>query len=94
MNDKELEKLADLVAEKVFAKLLAKQQEWDEKFSSEIESIKDKSSIEIVDEKDIFLVEIARLMKLLEFYEDAEQYNKAAIVHNKIKLIKDKLNKL
>ena len=94
MNDKELEKLADLVAEKVFAKLLAKQQEWDEKFSSEIESIKDKSSIEIVDEKDILLVEIAKLMKMLEFYEETEQYNKAAIVHNKIKLIKDKLNKL
>ncbi len=94
MNDKELEKLADLVAEKVFAKLLAKQQEWDEKFSSEIGSIKDKSSIEIVDEKDILLVEIARLMALLSSYEETEQYDKAAIVHNKIKLIEDKLNKL
>tara|TARA_B110000977_G_scaffold160071_1_gene204287 strand:- start:86 stop:370 length:285 start_codon:yes stop_codon:yes gene_type:complete len=94
MNDKELEKLADLVAEKVFDKLISKQQEWDKKFSSEMESMYDEKHVEIVDEEDILIAEMARLITLLSSYEETEQYDKAAIVHNKIKSLEDKLNKL
>ena len=94
MNDKELEKLADLVAEKVFDKLISKQQEWDKKFSSEMESMYDEKHVEIVDEEDILIAEMARLITLLSSYEETEQYDKAAIVHNKIKLLEDKLNNL
>ena len=32
-NEKELEKLADLISEKVFNKLITKQREWDEQFN-------------------------------------------------------------
>ena len=94
MNDKELDKLADLVAEKVFAKLISKQQEWDKKFSSEMESMYDGKHVEIVDEEDILMAEMARLIALLSSYEETEQYDKAAIVHNKIKSLQDKINKL
>ena len=38
MNDKELERLADLVAEKVFAKLISKQQEMEYKKEDTIKS--------------------------------------------------------
>ena len=94
MNDKELERLADLVAKKVFAKLISKQQEWDKKFSSEMESMYDEKHVEIVDEEDILIAEMARLITLLSSYEETEQYDKAAIVHNKIKSLQDKINKL
>jgi hypothetical protein len=94
MNDKELERLADLVAKKVFAKLISKQQEWDKKFSSEMESMYDEKHVEIVDEEDLLIAEMARLIALLSSYEETEQYDKAAIVHNKIKSLQDKINKL
>ena len=94
MNDKELDKLADLVAEKVFAKLIFKQQEWDKQFSSEMKSMYDETHVEIVDEEDILIAEMARLIALLSSYEETEQYDKAAIVHNKIKSLQDKINKL
>ena len=94
MNDKELEKLADLVAEKVFAKLISKQQEWDKKFSSEMESMYDEKHVEIVDEENILIAEMSMLTELLSSFEETEQYDKAAIVHNKIKSLQDKINKL
>ena len=94
MNNNELDKLADLVAEKVFAKLISKQQEWDKKFSSEMESMYDEKHVEIVDEEDMLRAEMARLIELLSSFEETEQCDKAAIVHNKIKSLQDKINKL
>ena len=94
MKNNELEKLADLIAERVFDNLISKQQEWDQQFSSEMKSMYDEKHVEIVDEEDILIAEMARLITLLSSYEETEQYDKAAIVHNKIKLLEDKLNNL
>ena len=94
MKNNELEKLADLIAERVFDKLISKQQEWDQQFSSEMKSMYDEKHVEIVDEEDILIAEMARLITLLSSYEETEQYDKAAIVHNKIKSLQDKINKL
>jgi hypothetical protein len=94
MNDKELERLADLIAERVFDKLIAKQREWDKQFSAEMRGMYDEKHVEIVDEEDILIAEMARLIALLSSYEETEQYDKAAIVHNKIKSLQDKINKL
>ena len=45
-------------------------------------------------EEELLLAELARLMTLLTQYEEREQYEKAAIINNKIKKIETKLNKL
>ena len=46
------------------------------------------------DDEQLLLAELARLMTLLTAYEENEQYEKAAIVNNKIKKIQNKLSKL
>ena len=46
------------------------------------------------DEEQLLLAELARLMTLLSQYEEKEQYEKAAIVQNKIQRIQNKLSKL
>ena len=47
-----------------------------------------------VSEEELLLSEIARLMTLLSSYEDREQYEKAAIIKNKIDKLKNKLDNL
>ena len=40
------------------------------------------------------IAELARLTTLLSIYEDKEQYEKAKIIENKIKIVTNKLNNL
>ena len=40
----------------------------------------------------VMLAELARLTTLLTIYEEKEQYEKAAIIKNKIRIIHNKLN--
>ena len=47
-----------------------------------------------VAEEELLLAEIARLMTLLSSYENKEQYEKAAIIKNKIDMLKTKLDEL
>jgi protein-arginine kinase activator protein McsA len=42
----------------------------------------------------VLLAELARLMTLLQAYEDKEQYEKAAIIKNKIDRIETKIRNL
>ena len=86
--------ISEQVAEKVFKLLVKKQQEWDQQFSSEVQEMFDSGNIKMVNEEELLLAEIARLMTLLSSYEESQQYEKAAIIHNKIKILETKLNKL
>jgi protein-arginine kinase activator protein McsA len=45
-------------------------------------------------DEEVLLAELARLMTLLQAYEDKEQYEKAAIIKNKIDKIQNKLSQL
>ena len=92
MTDKEIDKLADLSADK----LIAKQQEYDEQFHIDLQETMEKEwgFIRQVSEEELMLAEIARLMTLLSSYEDKEQYEKAAIIKNKIDKLKTKLENL
>ena len=87
-----MEKLANLVVEK----LIANQQEYDEQFHIDLQETmtKDGGFIRQVPEEELILAEIARLMTLLSSYEDKEQYEKAAIIKNKIDKLKNKLDEL
>jgi hypothetical protein len=92
MTNKEIDKLADLIADK----LIAKQQEYDEQFHIDLQETMEKEGgfIRQVSEEELMLAEIARLMTLLSSYEDRELYEKAAIINRKINHLKNKLNNL
>jgi len=92
MTDKEIDKLADLIADK----LIAKQREYDEQFHIDLQDTMEKEGgfIRQVSEEELILAEIARLMTLLSSYEDRELYEKAAIINRKINHLKNKLNNL
>ena len=45
-------------------------------------------------QEEVLLAEIARLTTLLSMYEEREQYEAAAIIHNKIKNLESKLRKI
>tara|TARA_R100000742_G_C4174324_1_gene11548 strand:- start:208 stop:486 length:279 start_codon:yes stop_codon:yes gene_type:complete len=92
MTNKEIDKLAELIADK----LIAKQKEYDEQFHIDLqETISEKlGKVEYVSKEELLLAELARLMTLLSSYEKSEQYEKAAIIAGKINNIKEKLNNL
>jgi hypothetical protein len=94
MTDKEMDKLADIVALKVIDDLTEKQKEWDKQFSSDVKGLVESGYINIMDEENILLTEITALKQLLSSYEDSERYNEAAVIHDKIKTLEDKLKKL
>jgi protein-arginine kinase activator protein McsA len=104
MTEKEMNDFADLLAEKVFKLIMDRQAELDQQFIEQVKA--SGQDIEITLQQDVFgnqrnatdeevlLAELARLMTLLQAYEDKEQYEKAAIIKNKIEKIEIKLNKL
>jgi hypothetical protein len=92
MTEKEIDKLAELIADK----LIAKQKEYDEQFHIDLqETMADNfGNVRRVSEEELLLAELARLMTLLSSYEKSEQFEKAAVIHGKIKHIEEKLNNL
>ena len=78
-SDNNLRKLAKLVAEEIFKLIEIKQ--LDEIFTNSLN-----------DPYELLIAELARLMTLLASYEESEQYEKAAIIKNKIRIINKKLN--
>jgi len=92
MTEKEIEKLAELITDK----LIAKQKEYDEQFHIDLQEtmMKDGGFVRQLSTEELLLAEIGRLMTLLSSYEDKEQYEKAAIIKNKIDKLKTKLDEL
>ena len=92
MTEKEMNKLADIIVDK----LIEKQKEYDEQFHIDIQEtmMKDGGYIRQLSTEELLLAEIGRLMTLLSSYEDKEQYEKAAIIKNKIDKLKNKLKEL
>ena len=87
-----MNKLADIIVDK----LIEKQKEYDEQFHIDIQEtmMKDGGYIRQLSTEELLLAEIGRLMTLLSSYEDKEQYEKAAIIKNKIDKLKNKLDEL
>jgi len=92
MTNKEIDKLADLIADK----LIAKQKEYDEQFHIDLqETMADGfGNVRRISEEELLLSEIAKLMTLLSSYEAREQYEKAAITKNKLDQLKNRLDEL
>lgn len=78
MTDRDIEKIAQRVAQILYERAHA-----DLSFIPPYE-----------DEEQILLAELAKLMTLLSSYLEQEEYQKCAVIQNKIKRIENKLNKL
>jgi len=92
MTEEQMEYLANLVVDK----LIAKQREYDDQFHIDIQEVMSDNlgNVRHVSEEELLLSEIAKLMTLLSSYEDKEQYEKAAIIKNKLDKLKNRLDKL
>ena len=103
MTEKEMDKFSDLLAEKVFKLIMDRQAELDQQFIEQVKESGADVSIGMqpyfgtegnASDEEVLLAELARLITLLSSYEEREQYEKAAIIKNKIEKIEIKLNKL
>ena len=81
MTERELNYLADKIVDKIVDKFF-KSGEF------EIQEVND------INQEQILLGEIARLMTLLSSYEEKEEYEKAAIIKRKIEILENPIRKL
>jgi protein-arginine kinase activator protein McsA len=81
MTKKELDNVAEKVADAIVEKL----------FNSENFEV---SSMPSATDEQMIIAEVARLMTLLSQYEESEEYEKAAIIQNKITKLEKILKKL
>jgi len=90
MSEEEIEKIAQLV----FEKLIAKQEEMDNSFIENL--LNNEIEVEIIeqDEKTMLTHELNRLTKVLNNVEYSEEYEKAMVIANKIKAIKNRLSEI
>ena len=81
MNNEQIRELAKLVAQEIIKIIEIKR--LDELFMDSLD-----------DPYELLIAELARLMTLLASYEDSEQYEKAAIINNKISKLQKQIEKL
>ena len=81
MTSKELKKMARLIAEYVVQEI-------------EIKHLDELFTASLNDPYELLIAELARLMTLIVSYEESEQYEKAAIIKNKIDRLQKQIEKL
>ena len=89
MTDKEKNDIADIVIKKML--------EAKAKMEADLFNINDVLFTLLntqLTEEELLVGELARLMTLLNTYEDKEEYEKAAIIKNKIDKINNKLDQI
>ena len=93
MTEKELNKFADKVAERVLSALEDKQKEWDNEF---IEDLNNDPNIEteILNDKELLQMQLVELQQKLDYYAENELYDMAAKVRNKITELEHRISKL
>tara|TARA_Y100000401_G_C8219713_1_gene172654 strand:- start:122 stop:421 length:300 start_codon:yes stop_codon:yes gene_type:complete len=89
MTDKEKQEIADLVIKKM---LQARSNMEKDLFN--INDILFTLLNTQLTQEEILVGELARLMTLMNLYEDKEEYEKAAIIKNKVDKINDKLDQI
>jgi|TARA_R100001530_G_scaffold113722_1_gene80680 hypothetical protein len=81
MTDEQIKRLARLVAKEIIKQL-------------EIKEMDNVLMETMGSPYELLIAELARLMTLMVTYEDTEQYEKAAIIKNKIDRLQKQLEKL
>ena len=89
MTDREKEDIADIVIRKM---LEAKAKMEDDLFN--INDVLFTLLNTQLTEEELLVGELARLMNLLNVYEEKEEYEKASIINNKIDKINNKLDQI
>ena len=84
MTDEQLKRLAKLVAYEIIREIEIKQ----------LDEIFTQNNMVQDDPYELLIAELARLMTLMAVYEEREQYEKAAIVKNKIDRLQKQIEKL
>tara|TARA_B100001121_G_C18409169_1_gene489260 strand:+ start:124 stop:414 length:291 start_codon:yes stop_codon:yes gene_type:complete len=89
MTNRELEKLAELL----FDKLMERQEEYDIEFEQNVQDMfKAGFAAELkLTEEELMIGELARLQTLMMLYENKEEYEKAAVLLKKVNDIKKRL---
>ena len=95
MNEEEIERLADLL----FDRIMIRQEESDREYAEQImklakdgyvvDNITDKLEL---NEEEKLVGELAKMQTIMMILEDREEYEKAAVIQKKIKNINKKLN--
>jgi hypothetical protein len=95
MTDKEMNKIAELIADKVIKYIDKKQQEFDNQYFNSLDNQFNNISYTYIPEqpKETLEEELAILEIILKIHIDKEDYRMAAMVDKQIKQIKNKLNK-
>ena len=91
MTEEEMNKLADIVANKVVNKIESKQQESDIEFHADLQHFVSDSTASVNIHKLPLVDQIEELKEQLSQALTDENYNKAIIIDKKIKELKDKL---
>jgi len=90
-----MNKLADMLADKVVERLESKQKEWDNEFHIDfVEFVSDNTSYVSVsrqDQQSLLNEKLIEQESLLKKALEDENYNECAIIREKIKSIKNKL---
>ena len=100
MTDDEKIQLAEFIADLVVSRLNSQfdfkvtTKEVDNSNTMLIDDLLSGKTTLIDDTEEELIGELAKLTTLLSIYEDKEQYEKAKIIKNKIKIITKKLNNL
>ena len=100
MNEKDIQRLADLL----FDKIMEKQEQADQEYHEQVQKLVNNgyqiSSVQAEKYKDELglnseerlVGELARLQTIMMIFEDREEYEKAAMIQKKIEVINFKLN--
>ena len=81
MTDEQIKRLAKLIAKEVIIEL-------------EVREMDNIVMQHMSDPYELLIAELARLMTLMATYEESEQYEKAAIIKNKIDRLQKQIEKL
>tara|TARA_R110002020_G_scaffold471968_1_gene699506 strand:- start:1 stop:294 length:294 start_codon:yes stop_codon:yes gene_type:complete len=90
MNDDAINKLAEIL----FEKIMERQDKFDNEYHEQVERMMEQGFMQDhgLTNEEFFIGELARLQTILMLYEDKEEFEKAALILNKIKKIERKLN--
>lgn len=93
MTDKEMQKLSDMIAEKVVKQLEEKQQEWDSQFHYDVQDFVTDSTytVKFVETKDMLEQDLEEAIANLNKALEEEDYMSAEKISKIIKKIKQKL---
>ncbi len=98
MKDDAIEKLAQLL----FDKIMEKQEQADIEYADQIQQLYNngytieksnrQDDMDGLNDEERLVGELARLQTIMMIFEDKEEYEKAALIQKKIKIVNKKLN--